>query len=152
MPNGSTVSRVDLKTQVRIKIVFWQAKRYGVGDIEVILLYELWNYSTILLRSYILICALMNLSLGCLYLANMNHFWSWNRSNSIYGFDNLKAMYCLLSMKLYMYNMCCEVVEYWLYSNLFDILLGLRLLLTSVSYKIYVSVNKYVFNLVCKFD
>lgn len=38
LPNGSAVFRLDLKTQVRFKIVFWKTKRYGVevgADVEV---------------------------------------------------------------------------------------------------------------------
>ncbi|KAF8109674.1 hypothetical protein N665_0093s0027 [Sinapis alba] len=38
LPNGSAVIRMDLKTHVRFKIVFWKTKRYGVevgADVEV---------------------------------------------------------------------------------------------------------------------
>lgn len=38
LPNGSAVFRLDLKTQVRFKIIFWKTKRYGIevgADVEV---------------------------------------------------------------------------------------------------------------------
>ncbi|XP_010466260.1 PREDICTED: protein NDR1-like [Camelina sativa] len=37
-PNGSAVFRLDLRTQVRFKIMFWKTKRYGIdvgADVEV---------------------------------------------------------------------------------------------------------------------
>ncbi|CAL9221633.1 unnamed protein product [Arabidopsis halleri] len=38
LPNGSAVFRLDLKTRVRFKIIFWKTKRYGIevgADVEV---------------------------------------------------------------------------------------------------------------------
>ncbi|CAG7882873.1 hypothetical protein BRARA_C03798 [Brassica rapa] len=74
LPNGSAVFRMDLKTQVRFKIVFWKTKRYGVevgADVEVNgngvkankkgIKMKKSDSSTRLRRSCFWICVLMNL-------------------------------------------------------------------------------------------
>ncbi|KAF3606775.1 hypothetical protein DY000_02049654 [Brassica cretica] len=73
LPNGSAVFWMDLKTQVRFKIVFWKTKRYGIevgADVEVngdgvkahkkgIKMKK--SDSSARLRSYFPVCVLMNL-------------------------------------------------------------------------------------------
>ncbi|KAJ4897749.1 Protein NDR1 [Raphanus sativus] len=73
LPNGSAFFRMDLKTRVRFKIVFWKTKRYGVevgADVEVNAdggkahkkgINMKKSDSSTRLRSCFLICALMNL-------------------------------------------------------------------------------------------
>ncbi|KAJ4869540.1 Protein NDR1 [Raphanus sativus] len=73
LSNGSAVFRMDLKTQVRFKIIFWKTKRYGIevgADVEVngdgvkahkkgIKMKK--SDSSTRLRNYFPICVLMNL-------------------------------------------------------------------------------------------
>ncbi|ESQ47819.1 hypothetical protein EUTSA_v10021500mg [Eutrema salsugineum] len=73
LPNGSAVFRMDLKTQVRFKIMFWKTKRYGIevgADVEVngngtkahkkgIKMKK--SDSSTSLRTYFPVCVLMNL-------------------------------------------------------------------------------------------
>ncbi|CAA7035841.1 unnamed protein product [Microthlaspi erraticum] len=73
LPNGSAVFRLDLKTQVRFKIIFWKTKRYGIevgANVEVngdgvkankkgIKMRK--SDSSTRLRSYFPVCVLMNL-------------------------------------------------------------------------------------------
>uniref|UniRef100_A0A1J3GR75 Protein NDR1 n=1 Tax=Noccaea caerulescens TaxID=107243 RepID=A0A1J3GR75_NOCCA len=73
LPNGSAVFRVDLKTQVRFKIIGWKTKRYGIevgADVEVNGdgvkakkkgIKMKGSDSSTRLRSYFPICVLMNL-------------------------------------------------------------------------------------------